>query len=167
MPALNSAICWKLLYVLLETRQSAGNLLTFRLAGLLRDYTPKLICFSSTAVALSNASTPTKRLHSDNFAQYFAGLFEGDSCVIVPKRACSDKGWLYYPSIELCFAAKDFPLASAIQKTLGCGNIQRCSGKKAYNLAIKNLDGVIFVSKLLANNLRTVPKHRQLTALTI
>lgn len=40
LPALNSAICWKLFF----KTQSAGNLFDLNLIGILRDYTPELIC---------------------------------------------------------------------------------------------------------------------------
>ena len=42
LPALNSAICWKL-FSLIKT-QSAGNLFYLDLIGIFRDYTPELIC---------------------------------------------------------------------------------------------------------------------------
>ena len=50
LPALNAAICWKLfhsLYANIET-QSAGNLTDFNLLGILRDYTPQILCSAKT-----------------------------------------------------------------------------------------------------------------------
>ena len=43
-PALNLAIFWKLLG---NTGQSAGNLLSLPFLGILRDYTPSLVCYKS------------------------------------------------------------------------------------------------------------------------
>ena len=52
LPALNSAICWELFenYILCQT-QSAGNLLDLNFLGILRDYTPELICCSILPVS--------------------------------------------------------------------------------------------------------------------
>ena len=45
LPALNAAICWKLYDFINESAtQSAGNLFDLNLIGILRDYTPELIC---------------------------------------------------------------------------------------------------------------------------
>jgi heme/copper-type cytochrome/quinol oxidase subunit 1 len=50
LPALNSAICWKLL----EITQSAGNLEFTSFTGILRDYTPQILCCKSFSIPLNN-----------------------------------------------------------------------------------------------------------------
>ena len=56
LPALNSAICWKLFdnYILFQT-QSAGNPFDLNLMGILRDYTPELRC--CTIISFSQLKT--------------------------------------------------------------------------------------------------------------
>ena len=56
LPALNSAICWKLFdnYILFQT-QSAGNPFDLNLMGILRDYTPELSC--CTIISFSQLKT--------------------------------------------------------------------------------------------------------------
>ncbi len=50
LPALNLAICWKLLNQI-DVTQSAGNLKTFMLFWILRDYTPEFICLINLTVS--------------------------------------------------------------------------------------------------------------------
>src|SRR5690606_14500047 len=100
LPALNPAICWELFdnYTLCQT-QSAGNPLDLNLLGILRDYTPELICCSILPVSQlktnkvnkdlrffneSNFNLTKYNLLNSNFNSYFAGLIEGDGTIIVP-----------------------------------------------------------------------------------
>ena len=56
--------------------------------------------------------------NSDIFplGSYLAGLVEGDGTIVVPKTERSAKGKLNYPSIQITFQLKDFPLCQAIQR---------------------------------------------------
>jgi hypothetical protein len=114
---------------------------------------------------VSSFVRPPLHITSSHFANYFAGLFEGDGTIIVPKRERSEKGRLYYPSFELCFSSTDFPLALLVQKELGCGSLRKITGKNAYNFAIKDCAGLLHVFYLLNGNLRTAPKVTQFTRL--
>jgi len=136
-------------------------------SGLLRDYMPELdYLFLFTPISLKRNFTDTPTITTNtHFAHYFSGLFEGGGTIIVPKRERSDKGRLYYPSLELCFSAHDFPLAMLIQKALGCGSLSKIYGKNAYNFAVKDRAGVVLVFNLLNGKLRTVPKVRKLEQL--
>lgn len=49
------------------------------------------------------------RLQS-HLGSYLAGLIEGDGSIVVPTSERSSKGKLNYPSIQIAFAAKDYPL---------------------------------------------------------
>ena len=73
LPALNSAICWKLF---LFESQSAGNLFDLYLIGILRDYTPELICCNIIPINQVNTNnTIYNKDYSDlNFSAYLAGL---------------------------------------------------------------------------------------------
>lgn len=136
-------------------------------SGLLRDYMPELdylFLFMPIVFKQNPTDTPVTAANS-HFAHYFSGLFEGDGTITVPKRELSDKGRLYYPSLELCFSAHDFPLAMLVQQVLGCGSLSKIYGKNAYNLAIKDRAGVLLVFSLLNGKLRTAPKVRKLAQL--
>lgn len=183
-PALNPTICWELLlkecfagtkpemvleHLFLNLRQSAGNLYDLNSLGILRDYTLELLSCTSLLAILLSSSIPIKNQQlispystadyyakdKNKFATYLAGIIEGDGTIVVPKQMRSNKGILYYPSIQICFAAKDFPLALMIQKTLAHGSINKRKGKNAYVLSIKNKEGVLKVVKLINGHMRT------------
>ena len=113
--------------------------------GIFRDYTPELIN------------------HSE-FGHYLAGLIEGDGTIYVPlKRARADalpkekkskNGKLTYPSIQICFHAKDYPLASSICKLLNNGSIHKKKNAKAYVLTINNKKGWLYLIKLINGKFR-------------
>lgn len=160
--------------LVLKLRQPAGNLYDLNSLGILRDYTLELLTYTSSltlaaepAAALPPRSSPIKiqpliNSHTstdyhaqDKFATYLAGIIEGDGTIVVPKQMRSKKGILYYPSIQISFAAKDFPLALMIQKTLAQGSISKRKGQNAYVLSINNNEGVLKVVKLINGHMRT------------
>ena len=122
VPALNLAICWKhFLNIIILGSQSAGNLLDLNLIGILREYTPEIICCNS--ISMLNPKNNSNLIDSQyKFINYLCGLIEGDGTIIVPKYERSPKGKLNYPSIQIVFHLKDFPLAQLIQKNLGFGS---------------------------------------------
>lgn len=91
---------------------------------------------------------------------YLAGLIEGDGTIIVPKQERSEKGKLNYPSIQIVFALKDFPLCQFIQKQIGHGSISKKKQSAAYILTINSLEGLIVVSTLINGKIRG-PKYFQ------
>ena len=91
---------------------------------------------------------------------YIAGLVEGDGSIIVPKTERSVKGKLNYPSIQIVFQLKDFPLCQAIQKQLGYGSINKKKQSAAYILTINSNEGLINLAKLINGKLRG-PKYFQ------
>jgi hypothetical protein len=90
-----------------------------------------------------------------------AGLIEGDGTIIVPEVERSPKGKLNYPSIQITFDLRDFPLAMIIQKELGCGSISRTKGVNAYRLTVNNYEGLILLVDILNGYMRT-PKIEML-----
>ena len=90
------------------------------------------------------------------FFFYLTGLIEGDGTIIVPKTERSIKGKLNYPSIQISFYLRDFPLALIIQQKLGFGSISRTKGSNAYRLTINNYEGLIYIVKALNGKFRTV-----------
>nr|UKQ56096.1 LAGLIDADG endonuclease [Taiwanofungus camphoratus]WRO45184.1 LAGLIDADG endonuclease [Taiwanofungus sp. YW-2023a] len=101
---------------------------------------------------------PDVRYNSE-FSAYLAGLIEGEGTIIVPKSIRSDKGKLYYPSIQIVFHLKDLPLAMLIQKELGHGSLSRKKGVNAYVLTINNFDGLILITRLINGNMKTPKIH--------
>lgn len=162
VPALNSAICWKLLMTTFESsRQSAGNLLDCDLVGILRDYTPKLIsyfCYSSFVNVAACSPTLTQQNSVPNksdFAYYLTGLLEGDGTISVPKRERTAEGKPCYPAIAITFSLQDFSLAQLLQKRLNCGSIHKIKGRRAYTLNINDGKGISLLVSLLNGNMHT------------
>ena len=155
VPALNLAICWEhFLKITKLGSQSAGNLLDLNLIGILREYTPEIICCNSISMLnLKNSSSNVESQY--NFINYLCGLIEGEATIIVPKYERSSKGKLNYPSIQIVFHLKDFPLAQLIQKNLGFGSLIRKKGVNAYTLYINNSEGILKLVQLLNGNRRT------------
>jgi len=128
LPALNSAICWELFNLTqVSETQSAGNLFYLNFLGLLRDYTPELICCNILPLTLGK--TNKTQIYTDlsdfKLSSYLAGLIEGDGTIIVPKTERSVKGKLNYPAIQIIFNSKDLPLALIIQKELKNGSLTK------------------------------------------
>jgi LAGLIDADG endonuclease len=172
--ALNMAVCWNLS----NLTQSAGNFLDLNLLRILRDYTPSII----NCISISNAQenqvflnfrsfsflSDKNHFRSHNYIKdinsnfnkdfffYLTGLIEGDGTIIVPKTERSIKGKLNYPSIQIAFDLRDFPLALIIQQKLGFGSISRTKGLNAYRLTINNYEGLIYIVKALNGKFRTV-----------
>ena len=171
LPALNVAICWKLSHFFSCT-QSAGNLLDLNLLGILRDYTPQLICCNIipiTNLKQNPLVLPTRTKNYEDlsyykFSSYLTGLIEGDGSIVVPKTERSSKGKLNYPSIQIVFHLKDFPLALMIQKELRHGSLSRKKGVNAYILTINNIEGLLLLVSLINGNMRS-PKIHALWAL--
>jgi LAGLIDADG endonuclease len=93
--------------------------------------------------------------YNPNFSAYLAGLIEGDGSIFVPKIERSIKGKLYYPSIQIVFDLRDFPLAQVIQQRIKHGSLVRKKGVNAYVLTINNFEGVILVVNIINGYMRT------------
>ena len=84
-----------------------------------------------------------------------AGLIEGDGSIVVPKTERSVKGKINYPSIQIVFHLKDFPLALMVQKELKNGSLSKKKGVNAYILTINSYEGLLLVTSLINGNMRT------------
>nr|AYE93280.1 LAGLIDADG homing endonuclease [Termitomyces sp.] len=153
MPALNLAICWKHFLSIVWESQSAGNLIDIHSLGILREYTPEIVC--------CNTLLTPKAKFQERWVSYLTGLIEGDGSIIVPKTERSPKGKLNYPSIQIAFHLKDLPLALLIQKNLGFGSLIRKKGLNAYTLVINDQKGILNLVHLLNGNMKT-PKINSL-----
>ena len=97
----------------------------------------------------------SKENNKNNFENYITGLIEGDGHIFVPKTDYSEKGKKNYPSIQICFHAKDFPLAMKIQEILGNGSLAKKQGVNAYVLTVNNEEGVCQMIEILHGRMRT------------
>jgi hypothetical protein len=95
---------------------------------------------------------------------YLAGLIEGDGCIVVPSKTRSNKGKLTYPSVQIVFPQKDFPLVTVICRIIGHGSISKKKQSAAYVYTINNLQGLIVLVNLINGNFRG-PKIYQLNKL--
>jgi len=115
------------------------------------------------------------------FGFYLAGLIESDGCIVVPKSFRSPslgpnghrstgpgKGKISYPSIQVAFNIKDYPLAVIIKQIIGHGSIQNYEARGACILYINNAQGIQVVVNFINGKMRT-PKiealHRLITYL--
>lgn len=147
VPALNLAICWKLLN---RQGQSAGNLI-IGLLKILRDYTPEFIWNSITKQNYhSNYPSNTNQL-----SYYLAGQIEGDGYIFIPKEMRDKKNRIIDPSIQIVFNTKDLPLAFILQSKIGHGSINKKKGKKAYIYTITNKEGIIKIINMINGKQRT------------
>jgi hypothetical protein len=89
------------------------------------------------------------------FISYLTGLIEGDGSIITPNSDRSVKGKLNYPSIQITFHLKDFPLALLIQKELGYGSLIKKKGVNAYVFYINDNFGILKTVNLLNGNMKT------------
>jgi hypothetical protein len=85
---------------------------------------------------------------------YLAGLIEGDGTIIIPTTPINSKGNLTYPSIQILFHQKDFPLVSVICRNIGHGSIYKKKQSAAYVYTINNLQGLIVLVKLINGKIR-------------
>lgn len=104
------------------------------------------------------------------FGSYLAGLIESNGCIVVPKSFRSPKGKIYYPSIQVVFNIKDYPLAAMIKLIIGHGSIQKYEDRGACVLVINNAQGIQAVVNFINGKMRT-PKvealHRLIAFLNI
>lgn len=153
-PALNLAVCWELSENIL--RQSAGNIQDYMPEWNFRDCAPELL---TSPLALGTSFVIQKKISQSksapNLYSYLAGLVEGDGTIIVPKRTRDEKGRLTYASIQISFAAKEFPLAIMLVKVIGHGSISKRKQSAAYILTINNRKGLLRMISILNGNMRT------------
>lgn len=190
VPALNLAVCWELfynLYIIMEDNQQVTYTELMPL-GNLNDCAPEQYITQLPELALSflppfplqraegrSGEEPNEgmcpflppfsslsggREERIGLGSYMAGLLEGDGTIVVPKTHRSAKGKLNYPSIQIVFHLKDFPLCQAIQKQLGYGSINKKKQSAAYIFSIHSNEGLIHFSKLINGKLRG-PKYYQ------
>jgi len=144
-PALNLAVCWELfmriynIFLYVKDNQQV-TYEDFYFLWNLNDCAPELSIFYTICPIFFNS--------------YLAGLIEGDGTIVVPKQERSAKGKLNYPSIQIVFQQKDFPLCQIIQKHIGHGTISKKKQVAAYILTINNFQGLIKIVSLINGKIR-------------
>jgi len=139
--------------------QTVGNVSTFRLNEIRRDYTSKYVYYRKYSSIINSNENSFNDLSKSNFAAYLAGLIEGDGTIVVPKTERSPKGKLYYPAIQIVFHSKDLPLALTIQKVLGFGSISKKKDHNAHIFSINYYEGLIFTINLINGNMKTPKRY--------
>lgn len=91
-------------------------------------------------------------VYNNKLGPYLAGLIEGDGTIIVPTADKTTKGNNNYGYIQICFSAKDLPLAQYLQTLLG-GHISLRTN--SCTLTFKSRDNVIRVINLINGHMRT------------
>lgn len=157
VPALNLAVCWELFTSVFrkiidvkDNQQVTYE--SFNFIWNLNDCAPELSISHMSSIMF--------------FGSYLAGLIEGDGTIIVPKQERSTKGKLNYPSVQIVFQLKDFPLCQIVQKLIGHGSISKKKNTAAYILTINNIEGLIVLSNLINGKMRG-PKYYQFTLLIV
>lgn len=143
VPALNVAVCWELFNFLLSKKIADNQQVTLDKpisTGNLNDCAPQQSIFP--------------------IESYLAGLIEGDGTIYVPIHKRSPKGKKYYPSIQIEFQQKDFPLCIVIQKQLGFGSIAKVRHSASYRLTVNDSKGIEKLIILLNGKFRG-PKYHQ------
>ena len=101
-----------------------------------------------------------EKLSSNQLGYYLAGLIEGNGSIIIPTSIRSKKKVLNYPSIQIVFKNKDYPLAYSIMNELGVGFIVSKKGTNTYVYIINTYVGIIKVVNLINGKLRTNKNKR-------
>lgn len=91
---------------------------------------------------------------------YLAGLIEGDGAIIIPTSIRSNKGYLNYPSIQISFNSKDYPLSCKISEVLSTGSVYKKRNCNACVLTINSYKGILKLIKLINGKFRTNKIHR-------
>lgn len=151
-PALNLAVCENL------SVSEADFFAMVAFVPMIRDNSQVTYRNFMSVRNLNDCAPGLSNLWSNNFLpSYLTGLIEGDGTIVVPTTERSAKGKLNYPSLQISFAAKDFPLASVLQALIGHGSIAKKRQAAAYVYTINNLEGLIKVVGL-TNGLFRTPK---------
>nr|YP_009517249.1 LAGLIDADG homing endonuclease [Tephrocybe rancida]AYE93172.1 LAGLIDADG homing endonuclease [Tephrocybe rancida] len=95
---------------------------------------------------------------------YLAGLIEGDGSINIPSTQRSSVGKLNYPSIQIVFQAKDFPLVAILCRLIGEGSISKKKQSAAYIYTINSLQGIVTLVQLINGKIRG-GKHNKLNKL--
>jgi hypothetical protein len=91
--------------------------------------------------------------YSKSFAEWLAGLIDGDGCLQVSKQG--------YTSLEITMGLEDLACLHYIQDKLG-GSIKMRSGAKAYRYRLHNKQGMITLLHCINGHLRHSTRLQQL-----
>lgn len=164
VPALNVAICWELfiftIYSFFSTTTTTNRTTVTGTTkkGIVKKDNQQVTITNFTSKGNLNDCAPQHSTFS--FSSYLAGLIEGDGTIFVPKEERSLKGKKYYPSIQIEFQQKDFPLCMIIQKKLGFGSIAKVKHSASYRFTVNDVEGIKNLA-LLVNGQFRGPKYYQ------
>ena len=96
--------------------------------------------------------------NNEDFAYYLAGLMDGDGYI----SRMEDQ-----PQIVISFHSKDISLAYHIKKVIGFGTVTHVKTKNAVHYLLTNVQGLLFICKLISNRLRIQRKMDRLNDLKV
>lgn len=96
-----------------------------------------------------------EKLLESELGSYLAGLIEGDGTILIPTSERSKTNKLNFPSIQITFNKKDYPLAYSIMNTLDTGYITKLEGVDAYRYTINTFKGLLKLISLINGKFRT------------
>ena len=105
---------------------------------------------------------PLQILSIPFFPSYLTGLLEGDGTIIVPTTSAKDK--LNYPSIQIVFPSKDFPLVTRLCEITGHGSIHKKKKSPLYIYTVNSSEGILYFINIINGYLRG-PKYIQFVKL--
>jgi len=107
-------------------------------------------------LTLNNTKQKTFLKPSKEFAEWLAGLIDGDGCLLLSKAG--------YTSLEITVGWEDLPILVYIQNQIG-GSIKPRSGVRAYRYRLHNYEGMLRLLKLINGLIRQTTRLKQLHAL--
>lgn len=109
----------------------------------------------SISPLFTSSTLPDDSLINKKLGSYFAGLIEGDGCIVVPKTTINQKGKLLYPVVKIVFVKKDLPLALKIQETIQGGTLEYPKNSNYVVLLFQDLNSIRKIAILLNGNMIT------------
>jgi hypothetical protein len=160
VPALNLAVCEELSSKNKLTKDNPQVMYQDLISEQnLNDCAPRLFNPISLTTNSSLTTNASYLISLTTNASYLAGLLEGDGTIIVPITERSVKNKNNYPSVQISFAAKDYPLITMLRLSLGYGSISKRKMQAAYIFTINDRKGITSLVNILNGLLRTPKIH--------
>lgn len=139
-----------------KARFSQNSKVKEQSAGNQRRFKSSLVGTSETTRAVDNNSIKynSKKITNFNFAEWFAGLIDGDGYFLVSKQG--------YCSLEITVDINDLPMLHFIQNYLHGGSVKKRSGSNSYRYRIHNKAGMLAVVNLVNGHIRHSTRLKQL-----
>jgi hypothetical protein len=141
----------------MKSQYSKNVRLKVQSAGNQQRFINSLVGTSETTRVATLPNTKKKDLvcSSKTFAEWLAGLIDGDGCLLVNKAG--------YTSLEITTSLEDLPMLVFIQNQIG-GNIKSRSGVRAFRYRLHNREGMLKLIQIVNGFIRHSTRLKQLHA---